>query len=166
MPDERALTVGFGLTREMVAKLKERSIDRSDQELQENTSDRTRFGTGEYESWFSKGRFPFVLTDGEGLLAALIWIGPKPFPLESGMPAGAWDTIAFRSYPPYRGQGIMTPFSRFVLTTYREINPGRAIWLATDRTNEAGIRLYGKLGFTDAGYGEDESRRIMTLESA
>src|SRR5688572_10691414 len=88
-----------GLNQDLAQQLKERSLDASDAELEENTSDRKRFGEGAYEEWYAKGRFPFALVSPEGKLAALIWYGPDRIPTGD---EGEWTTLAFRSYPPYR----------------------------------------------------------------
>ncbi|KND47304.1 MAG: hypothetical protein AB199_02655 [Parcubacteria bacterium C7867-004] len=164
MPDGRKLHAVLGLSKTHAEKLKERSLDEQDQDLQRNTSDRERFGLGSYEDWYAKGRYPFALIDENDNLAALVWLGHVPNPLPSDVGSSLWDTIAFRAYPPYRGQGIMSPFSRFVLRTYEVMAPGRSIWLATDQSNESGIALYTKLGFVDRGHAERESRRILVLE--
>jgi RimJ/RimL family protein N-acetyltransferase len=155
--DGASFSVRIGLDRALAAEVREHSLDESDAALQAETSDRKRFGTGSYEEWYAKGRVPFALTDSAGKLAALIWFGPEAL---LGSEGGAWDTIAFRAYPPYRGAGLMTPFSRFVLDFHAERFPERRLWLATNETNEAGRALYRKLGFTERARSDD--RIVMT----
>src|SRR5262245_1922191 len=70
--------VVIGLSRDLVEQLKVRSLDESDTELQQNTSDRKRFGGGSYEEWYAKERTPYALVDKSGTLAAIAWYGPKP----------------------------------------------------------------------------------------
>jgi len=162
MSDGTALSVVFGLSKEMAEALKAHALDDTDEELQKNTSDRARFGTGSYEDWYAKDRYPFALVTDTGALAALIWLGPQAFP---GEEAGEWDTMAFRSYVPYRGKGIMTPFGRFAIQTYLALKPGHRIWLETDATNAAAIGLYEKLGFVSRGYRDGTERLLMTSEA-
>ncbi len=155
-------SIRLGLSEELAAKLKARSLDESDGELMNNTSDRRRFGEGSYETWFGKGRVPFALVDQAGELAALIWYGAEMPPAEAGLPPGRWDTIAFRAYLPYRGAGIMGDFTRFVLAWHVEHCIDAHLWLETDATNEAGIRLYERTGFVRKG--EHEGRVVMARE--
>lgn len=152
---DSAFVLSEGLSDALVAELVARSADESDEELAKNTSDRERFASAEaYDAWLSKERYPYALSDAEGRLAALIWYGPEVTP-----DGREGDTIAFRSYPPYRGTGIMGDLSRFVLARHGELREGRMLWLATNEDNAGGIRLYEKLGFVRTG--EHEGRVIM-----
>lgn len=162
------LSVQYGLDTHAVSKLRDKSLNRDDVELANNTSDKRRFGDGSYERWYAKSRYPFVLTDQDHELAGLIWFGPEPVPngvqLDQGALVQEWDTIAFRSYPPYRGKGIMTAFSLMLLKLHKTMRPGRGLWLETRPHNKAGIALYRKLGFSAVG--EDAQKNIvMVLDS-
>jgi GNAT superfamily N-acetyltransferase len=157
-------SVVLGLDQSLARELKEKSLDTSDAELQRNTSDYTRFGTGSYEKWYAKGRVPFAALDSDGHLAAVIWFGPDDFPQMQGvrLPApGKWDTIAFRSYAPHRGTGIMSPFSAVVVEMHDRLAPDRILWLETNTDNEPGKALYRKLGFSDAGLRKENGRLLM-----
>ncbi len=154
--DGRDFTIVEGLSDALVEKLTKLSQDESDTELMQNTSDRTRFSPDAYDAWLSKERYPFALVAEDGSLAALIWYGPEEMPT-----GGAGDTIAFRSYPPYRGRGVMTDFSRFVMELHEKRRAEHQLWLATDAENVAGIRLYEKLGFVR--HGEEDDRLFMVL---
>ncbi len=158
MPDGATLSVHIGLTEKMAAALKAHALDDTDEELQGNTSDRRRFGEGSYEAWYAKERYPFVLVDEHEALAAIIWFGPEKHP--QGEP-GNWNTVAFRSYPPYRGKGIMKPFSMFVIQKYLALMPNARIWLETGAHNVPAISLYEKLGFKKLGYSEGNERLFM-----
>ena len=161
MPDWSSLSIQFGLSREMVETLKAHALDLTDEELQNNTSDRRRFGEGSYEDWFKKERYPFALVSEANELAAIIWFGPEAFP--GGEEPVSWDTVAFRSYIPYRGKGVMTPFGRFALATYLKLMPGHTVWLETDATNVPAVRLYEKLGFRSRGYREGAEERLLMV---
>jgi len=71
--------VVVGLDRHMAGQVKHYSLSEDDLELQENTSDRKRFGEGSYEEWYAKGRVPFALMhEKSDTLTAICWFGPKP----------------------------------------------------------------------------------------
>lgn len=161
--DDTPFTIVAGLDEDAVHQLKERSLDEMDEEIQKNTSDRERFGEGSYEAWYAKGRVPFaLLSEHDRQLAALVWFGPKPLGRKSlkhlsaeermqderEMDAGNWHTIVYRSYPPFRGTGIMTEFTRFAMRAYTRAFPGAKLWAGIYADNPASIGFAAKLGFT------------------
>ncbi len=158
--DEEAFTIMLGLDEGLVAQLKQRSSDIADTDLQENTSDFQRFGEGSYEEWYAKDRTPYALTDQAGKLAALAWFGPKPLgrkslrylsaderAKESEQEAGDWHTIVYRSYNPFRGKGLMTPFMKYVIADYKQRHPGAKLWAGVSTKNAASMALATKFGF-------------------
>lgn len=157
-------SIVIGLDESLVQQLKEKSLNKNDEELQRNTSDYRRFGEGSYEDWYGKGRIPFAALVGDGALAAVIWFGPDEFPdlKDAAQPdPRQWDTIAFRSYEPYRGKGIMSSFSAFVIEMHDRLSPMRTLWLETNPDNEPGKHLYHKLGFVDVGNRANNGRLVM-----
>lgn len=168
-----------GLDEKLVAQLKEHSLDMSDTDLQENTSDHARFGEGSYEKWYAKDRVPFALVHKEsGMLAALIWFGPKPLGRkslkhlsdaekaqdESAMDAGDWHTIVFRAYNPYRGQGLMKPFALKSMEIYKHYFPTARIWAGINAKNAASIALSEKIGLHKGESVSDENWVAMVSE--
>lgn len=151
-----------GLDEDLVAQLKKYSLNTSDGELQK-TSDLMRFGAGSYADWYaSKERTMFALVEeGSGTLAALAWFGPKPLGRKSmkhlseeerarderAMDSGAWHTIVYRSYPPFRGTGLMTSFLVYVMDVYLKCYPGSKLWAGIYADNPASIGFATKLGF-------------------
>lgn len=147
--NEETFLIVMGLDRDLVRQLKEYSLDESDTAIQEQTSDRKRFGEGSYEAWYAKNRVPIALVRaGTNTLAALLWFGPETFenapPLEGKK---EWHTLAYRSYAPYRGTGLMKDFARFALQTYRAFRPQVVLWAGIHADNAASAGLAGKLGF-------------------
>lgn len=153
--------VVIGLNEEHVRQLRQYSLNMSDTDLQENTSDYARFGEGSYEEWYGKDRTPFALIHREtGTLAALIWLGPKPLGRKSlkhlspeerakderEMDSGDWHTIVFRAYNPYRGQGLMKNFALRAIEIYKQYYPSARIWAGINATNTASIALSEKIG--------------------
>lgn len=153
--------ITLGLTEELVRKLKERSLDDADEELK-TTSDRKRFGGGSYEEWYKKDRVPFALVHVKtGALAAITWFGPKPLGRKSikrlsdaerledeqKINSENWHTVSYRSYPPFRGKGLMKKFAGFTLDQYALLYPNTCFWIGTDIGNPASMKLGLALGF-------------------
>lgn len=174
-------SIQLGLDEGLVAQLKERSLDLSDTDIQNNTSDRARFGEGSYEEWYSKQRTPFVLVHQKtGALAALVWFGPKPLGRKSLkylsteekknellQQEDTWHTLVYRSYSPHRGKGLMTTFVATCIEMYRALYPNAKLWVGLSGDNEASARLATKLGFTRREDLVDTEKNwfAMTLES-
>lgn|SRR3989338_3644229 len=151
-----------GLNAELAAELKTLSLDPNDTALQDNTSDRERFGIGSYETWYAKDRTPFALVDAEtNSLAALTWFGPKPLgekPQKSPPPKSVgkstehlkenWHTISYRCYPRFRGKGLMKGFVGFVMDMYMKNFPKIKLWAGVKPENMASAgALALSLGF-------------------
>jgi hypothetical protein len=177
--DGEEFTVWIGADKDAVAKLKEKSLDESDTEIQKNTSDRVRFGEGSYEDWYSKNRTPFVLRAADGSVAAFAWFGPKPLGRKSLKYLSAedrakeleqkedvWHTLVYRSYAPYRGKGLMTDFVRFATEKYKEHYPEAKLWVGMSADNAGSAALATKLGYKrrDDLYDAEKNWVAMTLE--
>lgn len=144
--DGTKFVVYVGMNEEVVRQLKAYSLDVSDEGIQRYTSDRARFGEGDYEAWYEKGRVPFALIEeSSGRVAALAWIGESPL----GDDADNWHTIAYRAYGEYRGKGIMKGFVQYAIDQYTQYYPGAKIWASIALANEASAGLGRALGFVD-----------------
>lgn len=178
--DGSVFSIVEGLDENLIAQLRERSLDLSDTELQ-TTSDYARFGTGSYADWFaSKERTMFALVSADGALAALAWFGPKPLGRKSmkhlsteelsqnekAMDSAGWHTIVYRSYAPYRGKGLMTDFVRFAMETYQARYPGSKMWAGIFSNNPASLGLTKKLGFIvdESASDGDSAETILVKE--
>jgi GNAT superfamily N-acetyltransferase len=151
--------IALGLDRKLTADVKTRSLDREDRDIQEQTSDRKRFGEGSYEKWYAKDRTPIALVAEGGTLAALLWFGPESFG-----EVGPWHTVAYRSYAPYRGKGIMKAFARFAIAKYKALRPEVKLWAAIHSGNAASIALAEKLGFKRVGDATAETAQIVMVQ--
>lgn len=151
-----------GLDKKLVLQLKNLSLDKKDKELQKNTGDRKRFGEGSYAEWYKKNRVPFALVHTvTNTLAALVWFGPKSLGQKSirffknqklekkavFARADDWHTIAFRSYPPFRGKGLTKEFVAFCTYVYMKKFSNIKIWAGIDTYNAASEKLSLGLGF-------------------
>lgn len=159
--DGEQFEIFAGLDRPLVAELRRHSMNEADDALKV-TSDSKRFGEGSYEKWYKKERVPFALVHPEsGRLAALAWFGPKPLgskPIkhlsepdrhqddQAPKPEG-WHTISYRSYPPFRGRGLMKSFVGFTMEEYASHYPGARFWEGVDANNPASVALAVSLGF-------------------
>lgn len=158
----KSFCITAGLDENLVAQLKKFSLDLGDTELQK-TSDHMRFGEGSYAEWYSgKDRTLFALVEKETkALAAIAWFGPKPLGRKSMkhlsqeeraederlMDSGDWHTIVYRSYPPFRGKGLMTPFLTYVMDIYMKHYPNAKLWAGIYAENEASKAFATRLGF-------------------
>ena len=146
--DGERFSIFLGLNKNMVAQLKKLSLDESDLELQKNTGDRKRFGEGNYEDWYKKSRTPFALIEqGTDTLAALVWFGPRP--------PTAGHTIAWRSYRPFRGRGLMKDFTKYVRDIYKERFPDVQLWAEIKEGNRGSEELATYLGILTIQRGLD-----------
>jgi len=154
--DDGEFSIFIGLDKKLVEQLKKYSADESDTELQKNTGDRKRFGEGAYEDWYAKDRTPFALIHNPtGSMAGLAWFGPKPLGKKSMKFEGTeeiriesnWHAIAFRSYAPFRGRGLMKNFAKFVINFYLKEFPNVILWAGLNDKNTAVFKLNTELGF-------------------
>ena len=58
-----------------------------------------------------------------------------------------WHTLVYRSYPPFRGKGLMGAFVRFAIQKYRERYPDVKLWVGLNEANAASVALATTLGF-------------------
>jgi|SRR3989344_1861526 len=159
--DMGKFSIYIGLDKKRVKELKKLSSDKNDADLQKNTSDLKRFGLGSYEKWYKKNRTPFALVhDDTNSLAGLIWFGPKLLGRKSlkhlsskelteeyNPYEGIWHTISYRSYPQFRGKGLMKDFGIFVMDIYLKKFPGIKLWNSNNAENNAGTAYALSLGF-------------------
>lgn len=150
--------VFLGLSKKYVEQLKKLSLDDRDVDLQNYTGDRRRFGEGSYENWYVQNRTIFCLvhkrTDS---LAAIAWFGPKTLGKKSikfnlninneHQDEDYWHTASFRSYPSFRGKGMMKNFANFAIDIYKQHFTNIGFWFGTDDRNSVMIKLAQDLGF-------------------
>lgn len=173
--DGEKFYVYAGLTKDLVGILRTCSLDDADSALQNNTSDRKRFGEGSYEEWYGKNRTIFSLVHAEtNALAAVAWFGPKALGQKSmkhlsgnepekEKEIGDWHTVSYRSYGQFRGKGLMKDFVRFTMEEYCKAFPGAKLWAIIDARNAASAALAAKLGFIPAE-GESGSDSLVMVK--
>jgi len=170
----------IGADTAIVEKVREKSLDVGDTELQQNTSDKKRFGEGLYEEWYSKDRTPFALVHAaSGALAAFVWFGQKPLGRKSlkylseeelkkelQQRDEEWHTLVYRAYPPYRGKGLMGDFVRFAIAEYRKHYPEVKLWVGGRADNAASFGLAERLGFKNREdlFDAEKNWKAMTIE--
>jgi len=133
----------MGLDKKYIEQLKKYSLDDLDIDLHKYTGDRKRFGEGSYEEWYQKDRLPFSLIHKDtDTLAAIAWLGPKP--AHEGC---LCHSMAWRSYKPFRGKGIMKNFTKSVLDFYINKFPNTNLWVHVKKDNKPSYDLAVFLGF-------------------
>lgn len=156
----------IGLTKEMAEKLILLSNDRTDIGLS-YTDDQTRFASqATYEAWFDKGRLPVILVQkSTKMLMAMLWFGEKipPSPIGDGGPNITFVTIAYRSYPPFRGTGFMTTWTSSVLEQFIQANPHCMLWAEIEKTNGGSLHLAKKLGFVEIESDRTSHKALLHL---
>lgn len=177
--DGEEFSIWIGADKETADKVREKSLDASDTDIQNNTSDRKRFGEGSYEEWYSKDRTPFALIHSSGALAAFAWFGPKPLGRKSlkylsdeerakelEQTEDVWHTLVYRSYLPFRGKGLMGDFVRFCMGIYKGHYPSAKLWVGMSADNAGSAGLASKLGFMrrDDLFDAEKNWIAMTLE--
>ena len=93
-------------------------------------------------------------------LAGLVWLGPKALGYKSlkhltnqeieaerDIKTGEWHTVVYRSYPKFRGKGLMKHFTRFAMDMYLEHTPDAKLWVGFHTDNSASQGLVSSLGF-------------------
>jgi len=156
--DGEEFGVFVGLDENHASQLREFSLNKDDVDLQNNTGDRARFGEGKYKDWYAKNRTPFCLIHKQtDALSALVWCGPKAL-----FPDGKnWQTVAWRSYTPFRGKGIMKNFTKFVMDIYKKSFPDAKFWIVLKRNNIGSAQLAVNLDFEVLEETSNETSLVM-----
>lgn len=176
--NEENFSIFVGLDKEIVAQLKTLSLDENDVELQKNTSDKKRFGLGSYEDWYRKGRTPFTLIHtATNTLAGIVWFGPKPLGRKSLKHLGNkeleldetlldndnWHTLGYRSYPNFRGKGLVKEFVIFSMNVYLKNVPHIKLWAGINTENIASEKLAEGLGFKSLEKLSDDNSHYLVM---
>lgn len=153
------LTINLDLSPENIHDLIRYTNNGEDQDLQNNTSDASRFATLPlYKAWLAKDRTIYSLVTANGVLAGIIWFGYQPLVMDGHT---LNTTYAIRLYGPYRGKGLSKPFTAKCLAHYRSLHPGcDPIWLETNANNLIAITAYKSLGCRVVS-GQTENGRVV-----
>jgi len=107
------------------------------------------------QEWYERNEKVVYSLGGRAALAGVIWFSKNPRP-----EIGADFTFAIRMYEQARGRGLATDFmtaAHYDFETAKQYKGN--IWLATDTTNLAALRLYEKNGYVTVD--EEDGRVTM-----
>lgn len=146
-----------GITDKQIDQLVEYSL--TDELVAKFTSDRERFKSREaFDEWRKGGKEIFNLTNKDGDLLGIIWLGPKE------IPEAQWKekidkskykfSFAIRIYGEARGKGLAIDFMK-------ECIKNKGIWLATSDDNLAAKALYSKFGFRQVSEASKDNKIVM-----
>ena len=82
---------------------------------------------------------------------------------EQSDPADNWHTIVFRSYPPFRGKGLMKNFALFAMDIYKKHFPNAIFWLGTNDMNKGMRKLGSELNFEPDENASDLSMNWLVM---
>lgn len=167
----REIDVREGLTPPQIEQLI--AYSNSDFQVRRYTSDPKRFADkDEFEKWRKKGRSIYALTDEEGLLDGIIWLGEEPLPSRKFTTQVALEkygiTFAIRIYGEARGKHLALLFMHEAIGRYKKgdqyqgIN-NKGIWLETYADNIPALRVYERFGFEKVTEPDGRGRILMVL---
>lgn len=143
------LQIKEGISDKQINQLIEYS--RTDPQIQKFTSDHTRFKDRKsFSKWHEKGRRIFTLTNQEGNLLGICWVGEKSLPnvdYQKVFDTKRYGTtLAVRTYGQGRGKGLAVVLIEHTLRFYQ---PKDGVWLQTAFENLSARKLYQSLGFEE-----------------
>lgn len=140
-----------------------------DPEVIKDTSDFKRFADKEaFERWRAKGRALYILSNNEGRLKGIFWVGLKLIPEKEFtklvQPQDFGITVAMRIYGDVRAKGVGQPFAEASLREYfkQRKDDMNGFWLEASGDNLAIQRIFGKLGF-EVATKEDINKKILMV---
>lgn len=161
----KGYTLALGISEKQAHELVTYSLDDSDEALQENTWDRSRFATyDKIVSWYdSPNRYVFTLTDTHGILAGIWWSRKCDFPnVWEILNQDAYDlmknntdllhTNAVRIYPDFRGQRIASPFIDLCSMYYSDLFPRKIICVDVKQDNIPMQKSFDRSGYMQVWY--------------
>jgi hypothetical protein len=174
LPGFENLTIVHALTDDLKEQLVARSSDETDAAIQQNTSDCKRFGNLEkLDDWLAKGRDVNVLVGPDGELAGIFWSGDERMPgfddadhQQLTTESVRQVTIAFRLYPPHRGNQdrLATTFftdsvTKLLGNTYEDI----VVWAETNDSNVRMKTVNSGAGMEQLGINPSNGRVLFAI---
>lgn len=146
-----------GITDKQIDQLIEYSA--TDESVAKFTSDRERFKNREaFDEWKKIDKEIFILTNKDGDLLGIIWLGPKEIPDAEWKEKIDKDkyklSFAIRIYGEARGKGLAIDFMKGCIKN-------KGIWLATSDDNFAAKALYSKFGFRQVSEADNKNKIVM-----
>ncbi len=167
------------LTEKHIEQLVAFSTDTEDVGVQNNTSDKKRFKDREaVNKWIEKGRSVVVLTDDEGDLLGISWLGAEDINLDNRELLPSFDpaeaarygvTFAIRTYEKARGKGLSRKLAQqaerqFETTAeYQKlVKEGKQFpWLEVSADNIPAVKSYSKNGYVQITARNEEGKILM-----
>lgn len=174
LPGFENLTIVHALTDDLKEQLVARSSDETDAAIQQNTSDCKRFGNLEkLDDWLAKGRDVNVLVGPDGELAGIFWSGDERMPgfddadhQQLTTESVRQVTIAFRLYPPHRGQGDGLAAAIFI-NSVNSLFVGRdeatVVWAETTLDNTRMTKIERQAGMKQVGINPNNGRGLFAV---
>jgi len=146
-----------GISEKQIEQLIEYSL--TDESVGKFTSDKERFKDRQaFNEWRKKGREIMVMTNDDGDLLGITWLGLKDLPERNYKikidPKKYKKSFAIRIYGEARGKGLAIGFMKECL---KEDN----VWLEVSDDNLAAKALYSKFGFRQVSEVDENGKIIM-----
>jgi ribosomal protein S18 acetylase RimI-like enzyme len=177
------------LTDKHIDQLIAYSTDTEDEGVQNNTSDKKRFKDREAVlHWREKGRSTTIITNDEGDLLGLSWMGAEDIHVgESDLqtdfviatetretvrafnPSQYGVTFAIRVYGEARGKGLSSRLTKRAERQFKKTDAYKALlvdgkihpWLEVSAENTPAVRSYRKSGYVEATAPNDDGKILM-----
>lgn len=160
--------VHLGISQKHISELIEYSQDASDEALQKNTSDKTRFfEIKKIETWYNDtDRYIFTLVSKDGRLAGIWWARPCKTPeVREVLDTEAYTSLqnnienlhtnGIRIYPEFRWIRIATPWVNICSLYYKDIFPNLMMSVDVEEENIPMQKGLERASYRKVGYGEN-----------
>jgi ribosomal protein S18 acetylase RimI-like enzyme len=170
VPNEEPLSFCKGISEDQVKEVIYYANE--DDSIKHFTSDGKRFQNKDaFIEWMQKDRSIYTLSSSSGLLAGVIWFGPKEMPYKAFRePINREEygiTFSIRIYGAWRGKHLARRFTEKAFAEYKKSpeylqSINKNMWLETSADNMPAVVAYEKFGFKQVT-GPDEHNKILMV---